>query len=715
MLLRFPVLLVWNLLRNVLRFPFVLIKAFFRLFGRAKPLYVRLDIHKELPRWERKSTLLDWFQDQPEDLTLDAWKLQLKKLGKLQHVEGIVLDVRQIQATWAVLDEFRALLQEFRSQGKKVILFFHQFGLPQFYLGTVADKILVSPATGVMVHAPAFQSFFFGALLQELGITMDIQRMGIHKNAPENLTRSFPSPVYRGDLYELLYGMTQYMYEEMARHRQDEAERLRQVAAWGVFSPEEALHLRLVDGIRFSERLAAYLLDKSPLPFPYPEYPLAPAATDPQTQEISSDVAASTTSSEPLEQEVDVESVGKTSQESTTIEEQSQPTPASMTAENTTESLPNPVVEEPVAKQPTPAVGASEPEEDMPKPEEYLVALDDVDVDGVVWWRWTPIRRKPRIAIIPVDGTIVDEKSRSSQGEQAVRSWIVAAIEEAQQNPRIKGVVLWINSPGGSGLASEAVWWALQRLQEKKPVVSFMESYAASGGYYVAVGTQRIFSSPLCLTGSIGVFGGKPNIEVLMQRLKIGYHVVGESPGIRLVSPFRSASAMDQQRWREQLALFYDRFLMRVADNRKMTVEQVHELAQGKVYLGYQAQQVGLVDQCGSLRDAVRDVCIKANIAEPDNLTWFRPASRFSLTDLRGAVRGAGLSVFRHLPTLLNTTKQADSTPSSPEGLGIQTLLAQGLPHTLPPNIPMGESFVLLDMMARGDVVAWSDLRWLQP
>ncbi len=721
MLIRFPVLLIWNILRNLLRLPFVLIRALTLLFS-TKSRVVRITIHKGVQRWERRSTVLDWFQDQPSDLTIEDWRALLQKLGGKEHVDGIVCEVKELDVSWPVLEELRDLFKDFRSQGKTILLYPHQLGMAQFYLGTAVDKIVLAPSAPVMVVSPAFQSFFYGKLLEELGVSMEVQRIGAHKNAPEAMTRSFPSPTHRGDLFEILHGFTSHLFAEMAEGRNDDPSRIQQVLGWGVFSPEEALQLRLVDAMRFSERLGDYLLTKDPEAFIYPEHPLAPPKEEEDEGEEADAKANEELDNKAGDGKEQREDSDTASPEELKPEEETVPTVEETPSEEAkdtkglTESL----------DVPTDNVD-SDDEDKSRDPAGYVVSLEDFDMREVEWLRWTPIRRKPIVAVIPVSGAIVDERNPSSQGEQAAKPWVVAAIEEARQNPRIKGVVLWVNSPGGSGFASEAIWWALKQLGEEKPVVTYMENYAASGGYYVAAGTHKIISSPLCLTGSIGVFGGKANVETLMQRLKVGYHVVGDSPGIRMVSPFRSATPVDQQRWIDQLGLFYDRFLMRVAENRDMTVDEVHELAQGKVYLGHQAEKVGLVDACGSMQDAVEEVCNTAKIPVPKKLYWFLPSKRLRLSELREAVRAGMVGQWwRTLPlsrSPLARSLDASGTASFNMELSealLSSVFAQGqanslqatMTSTLLQQLAVQEYMQMMQIVAKGGVVAWSDVRW---
>jgi len=184
---------------------------------------------------------------------------------------------------------------------------------------------------------------------------------------------------------------------------------------------------------------------------------------------------------------------------------------------------------------------------------------------------------------------------------------IVEAFQDARENDQVKSIVFRIDSPGGSAAASEAIWREVRRTVQAKPVIVSMGALAASGGYYIAAPADTIVASPNTITGSIGVFGLKFNIEGLFQeRLGISIDDVRTSDLADINSPFSSFSERERQLLSQQTDRTYQTFLERVSQGRNMAVDAVDEVAQGRVWSGQDAQSQGLVDVLGGLSDAVR-------------------------------------------------------------------------------------------------------------
>ncbi|MDZ7615282.1 MAG: signal peptide peptidase SppA [Flavobacteriaceae bacterium] len=220
---------------------------------------------------------------------------------------------------------------------------------------------------------------------------------------------------------------------------------------------------------------------------------------------------------------------------------------------------------------------------------------------------------KDRIAVIYAQGEIIyGEGDEETIGQDL----IISALKKARKNPHVKAVVLRINSPGGSGLASDIMWRELEITGEQLPLVVSMGDVAASGGYYMACNADKIFAEPTTITGSIGVFGILPNISELAGRIGINAEQVGtnhQSTGYSLFEPISSKFYNNVQMDIED---FYKTFVQKVADGRKMTFAQVDSVAQGRVWTGKQAKDIGLVDELGSLEDAIAAAADLADLTE---------------------------------------------------------------------------------------------------
>jgi len=214
--------------------------------------------------------------------------------------------------------------------------------------------------------------------------------------------------------------------------------------------------------------------------------------------------------------------------------------------------------------------------------------------------------RGPRIAVIYVVGTIMSGRSSATtEGEAAGSDTIAAYIRKARNDSAVKAIVMRIDSGGGSAVASDVIWRELTLARAKKPVVASMSDAAASGGYWVAMASHAIVAQPGTLTGSIGIFAGKIVTGGTFE--KLGARIEGVSNG-RLAdmgSPVRPFNEAERAKLTEQLQAYYDQFVERVAEARRSTPEQIDAIAQGRVWTGRQAKELGLVDELGGLDRAV--------------------------------------------------------------------------------------------------------------
>ncbi|MGF1511171.1 MAG: signal peptide peptidase SppA [Myxococcota bacterium] len=223
--------------------------------------------------------------------------------------------------------------------------------------------------------------------------------------------------------------------------------------------------------------------------------------------------------------------------------------------------------------------------------------------------RWLGVQKKPRpkvfrparLAIVKVHGPIIDRAPAWLSSEAAVQASVVDDIRRAGADPRIRGVLVHIDSRGGSVTASDAIYGALRRLARDKPVATVMGSVAASGGYYIAAAGDRIWASPRTLTGSIGVFGILPTWPELLNRLGIGHDAIHRLALANLMDPSSGLSALERERVQAKVDDLYELFVNLVADRRGKSRDEVHEVAQGRVWVGEAAKDVGLVDELGGV------------------------------------------------------------------------------------------------------------------
>jgi protease-4 len=233
-------------------------------------------------------------------------------------------------------------------------------------------------------------------------------------------------------------------------------------------------------------------------------------------------------------------------------------------------------------------------------------------------------KSKNEIAIVYAEGEIVSGQGAIGEvgGDRVARQ-----LRQLRQDQDVKAVVLRVNSPGGSVTASEVIQREVILTRQAKPVVVSMGSLAASGGYWISTYSDRIFAEPTTITGSIGVFGIQPNIQLLGNNNGITWDVVK-------TGRYADSRSITRPKTPQELAMIqtivdqiYDQFLSKVAESRKLPKTKIAEIAQGRVWSGVKAKQLGLVDQLGGLDDAIRDAAKRANLGDNWHLGEY-PKSR---------------------------------------------------------------------------------------
>lgn len=218
------------------------------------------------------------------------------------------------------------------------------------------------------------------------------------------------------------------------------------------------------------------------------------------------------------------------------------------------------------------------------------------------------------IGVISLEGAIVSGPSRQPPfpvplpvplpSEQAGSATLVQQLREAAQNHRLAAIVLYVDSPGGSALASDLIWREVLHLQRIKPVVVYMSNQAASGGYYVSAPASAIVAQSTTLTGSIGIWAGKFVTAGLVKRIRAHREIVSRGKAAGLYADVATFNDEERARIRADIGAAYNRFKTRVANGRGLTLEQVEDIARGRVWTGDQALALGLVDELGDLQAA---------------------------------------------------------------------------------------------------------------
>lgn len=212
---------------------------------------------------------------------------------------------------------------------------------------------------------------------------------------------------------------------------------------------------------------------------------------------------------------------------------------------------------------------------------------------------------KDSIGIVEVEGAIMESKK------------IVEHLKRFEKDDKIKGVVVRVDSPGGAVGPSQEIYEAVKRLRAKKPVVISMGTVAASGGYYIACGTDKIFANPATITGSIGVISQFFGVHEIMEAAHVNVTTIKTGPYKDTGSPFREFGVDDELSIAALIGDIYEQFVEVVAECRGFSEEEARAVADGRVFSGRQAKELNLIDELGAMRDAVDYLASELNLEDP--------------------------------------------------------------------------------------------------
>ncbi len=224
-----------------------------------------------------------------------------------------------------------------------------------------------------------------------------------------------------------------------------------------------------------------------------------------------------------------------------------------------------------------------------------------------------------QIAIVYGSGTILQQEEKQIfQSEKNINAnQFVSNLKKAVNDKKVKAIIIRIDSPGGSVLASEIIWQAIVAAKKVKPVYASMSDVAASGGYYMAMACDTIIASPTTITGSIGVISAIPSLSGALKQLGISVDTVSTNRNSQFFNVYYPFPEKDKQKFYQLSKVIYDRFVSKVAQSRKMTFDEVRAIAKGRVWTGADAKRIGLVDTLGDLRSSIE--IAKRRVGIPKN------------------------------------------------------------------------------------------------
>ncbi|MCG8420065.1 MAG: signal peptide peptidase SppA [Proteobacteria bacterium] len=513
--------------------------------------------------------------------------LRLRTIARDPAVVAVVLQIDGVVAGWASVQELRREVLGLRQAGKKVFAYVVAASTRDYFLASASNKVYLDPAGGIRLTGFASTSMYFKGMFNTLGVAAQFEKIDEYKSAPEQWTNDSPTEPARRMRNELYNSLYGDLLDAIASERGIDRSVARTLIDGGPYTAGDLGRVEDKDKDEDKDNDKDKDNDR---------------AGDGQGTDDGGDQSArprrfgdSLIATSPL-----IDAIAEPEQVSELIIQE---------------------------------LGAAYPVASAPRERAE---------------RWS----YPRIALIYIDGDIVAGKSRVIPvlGRKLVGGETIAkAIVRARLDPRIKAIVLRIDSPGGSALASEIMAREVFKTRGVKPIICSLGDVAASGGYFAAAGCDTILAEPMTITGSIGIFYGKFDISGLLSNLGISWHTYKRGANSDLESFYRPFTDQERTLVKNRIRYFYGRFIDAVARGRGLTREQVDAIGRGRVWSGTQAKERKLVDRLGSLSDALSLAKARIGLGDDDRVRIVAlPEVRAGLLDrligipgLRGA---AGLA-----------------------------------------------------------------------
>ena len=472
-----------------------------------------LRLEGDMPEQQPVDVPLPFLEGQQPLTVPETWQL-LRKAAADSRIKAVVIEPRGLAIGWAKLEELHADLLAFKKSGKPVYAFLRGAGGHEYYLATAADKIFMAPEDELDLKGLRAELVYVKGTLDKLGVSMEFEHIGKYKDAPDQFTKTGPSPETLEVTNQILDQYFGDLVNVIAQGRHKTPDAVKTLIDEGPFVAPNALAGGLVDELVYEDEMYKRVKDQ-------------------------------------LKTEIK-------------------------------------------------RIGARD----------YTrVALPGAE-------------GKSRIALITADGDITRGGSGDSISDSGITdTGIIKILRDVEDDSSIKGVVLRIDSPGGDAFASDDILHEVKMLSAKKPMVISMSDYAASGGYFIAMSGDPVVAYSNTLTGSIGVFFGRVNLRGLYDKIGLKKEILKRGHFAAIDSEDGPLNDEERAKLHKEIEQFYHAFVDRVATGRKRPYDQVAPLAEGRVWLGAQAKQNGLVDEIGGLDRALDLVKERAKIPTAEKVT----------------------------------------------------------------------------------------------
>jgi protease-4 len=529
---------------HFIRHSIIKIKNWFRSRREICP-YIYIDLNGEItdfppPPPPIPSILAKRFMRQ-EAIHVAGLKRVFEQIAADDRIEGVILKIECV-ASGAIYQSLRGLMPILRNRGKKVIAYANSFSPFQYYLACACDKIIMPPSAEWAVLGMHQEYVFLKDALNQLGIQFEVINVSPFKSAGDQLTRTDFSEESRAQAEWLLNAFFNELVSGIAMGRKIAVSEVITMIDAGPYSAKDAISHGLIDAALYEDELENYLLG-----------------------------------------------VPKKSEES---------------------HLPK-LLQRYIAWQKTRNPNAIAELHDLEKAQKSSLRIMMLD-EALNVLRIPIIEYANKfIGIVGIEGVITDGKSQNAPvplpilGSKIAGALSVSqALRQAETDDKIAGVLLYVNSGGGSALGSDLMAREVYRLQQKKPVVVYMSSVAASGGYYVSALAKHIVAQPLTVTGSIGVVILKPNTLGADQKLQIHRNILQRGARAGMLNTSRPFSSDERQAVSDAMMRVYDDFKAVVAQGRQLDKTTLESICGGRVWTGEMAKEHRLVDTLGGVSEA---------------------------------------------------------------------------------------------------------------
>ena len=559
-----PFRLLANLVRVLLYGLALLGARLARMGRRGKKLYLRLELSSAYDLGPARGLQARLFQNKPNLMDL---RKELRQIAADAEVRGVLVRLESAGMGLARTAELMEMLAALREAGKHVVIHADTMGIRELYLASAADQILVAPAGRLYTFGPRFEQIFFAGALDKIGVRPQFVHLGHFKTASHQWLYSemtAPQRLMMRELHDRILGL---YVERLSAARELTGAQVIDALAHAPLTPRNARVHGLLDGTVFEDAAVDWLAHGQ--------------ATTPRGE---------STRRPRLEgQEEAAEVVEAASEDG--------------------------------RKRRWPRLRRRAADTDqVDQNEEVVLVPAERCLDATPELNWRPLlrrKRRARLAVIDLTGAILQESINLPAGgprEAILPSEVLPVLRAVRDDRHTQGLLVHINSPGGSAVASDQVWHALEEVRSVKPVVAFLSDIAASGGYYIATGADQIICRPETVTGSIGVVAGSFSMGEALERLHVHREAIYDLENTSFISMFDGMDEETLSLLQRDARDFYRRFLDRVGQARNIPRRRLHRYARGRIYTGRDAQRRGLVDGLGGFGaalDGLAELCAR--------------------------------------------------------------------------------------------------------